>query len=231
MNINNFNIEIERKNIKNINLKVYPSLKIKVSIPIDMDISILKRFIISKESWINSKLKMYEEQSRLTHRRYISGEDHFVNGKRYILKVYDSNAPKIKISNSKTLEMYVRKSSSIENKEKLLNKFYKDILEKKLVKFISEYENIINIKINGFVIRKMKNKWGSCDSERKVLNFNVELAKKKDSEIKYVVVHELLHLIEKKHNNHFKELISTYYPKWKNCQESLNQVLKENKIC
>ena len=97
MLINNFEIEVKRKQVKNINLKVYPDLTIKVSVPKNMDIDTLKRMIISKEEWINNQLKRYREQNRITKRNYVSGEDHYLYGKRYILKVCDSYTPIINI--------------------------------------------------------------------------------------------------------------------------------------
>ena len=84
MIINGYDIEIKRKNVKNINLKVYPNLKISVSIPYAMELSSVRRMIISKEKWLNDRLKLYEEQIRMTKRKYVSGEDHYLNGKRYI---------------------------------------------------------------------------------------------------------------------------------------------------
>lgn len=231
MIINGYDIEIKRKNVKNINLKVYPNLKISASIPYAMELSSVKRMIISKEKWLNNRLELYEEQIRMTKRKYVSGEDHYLNGKRYVLTVVDSNKPSVIKQGTKKLLMNVRKSSSIENKEKLMYSFYKEELEKKLDKFIPELEKMIGVNSNKYYIRKMKNKWGSCNHEKRILVFNVELAKKKDNEIKYVIIHELIHLIEKKHNDKFKELVETYCPKWETYHKSLNKVLNENKIC
>jgi Predicted metal-dependent hydrolase len=225
MLINNFDIEVNRKQVKNINLKVYPDLTIKASIPENMDIATVERMIISKEDWINNQLKRYEEQNRMTKRSYVSGEDHYLNGKRYILKVCDSNTPMIKIENNNTMMMYVRKSSSVENKERLMNCFYKENLENKLKKFIPLWEDKIGVKSNCYSIRKMKNKWGSCNTDKKEINFNLELAKKKDSEIQYVVIHELLHLIERNHNEKFRNLMYSFCPKWELYQETLNEIL------
>lgn len=231
MLINGFNVDVQRKKVKNINLRVYPNLEIKASVPEKMEIATIKRMVISKEEWIKERLKKYEEQIRLTKRRYISGEDHYLNGKRYILKVIDSNVHSVKIENAKSLVMYVRKSSSVENKEKLMNSFYKEQLSIKINKYLPELENLIDIKCEGYSIRKMKNKWGSCNNEKKTLIFNVDLAKKKDVEIKYVIIHEVLHLIEKKHNNHFRKLMDYYCPKWEIYHESLNKILSDNKTC
>ena len=155
MLINNFNIEVNRKQVKNINLKVYHDLTIKASVPENMNIDIAKRMIMSKEDWINKQLKKYEEQNRITKRSYVSGEDHYLNGKRYILRVYNSNKTSIKIENN-TIKMYVRKSSSIKNKERLLNCFYKEKLEDKLKKYIPLWEDRIGVKSNCYSIRKMQ---------------------------------------------------------------------------
>lgn len=231
MLINGFNVDIQRKKVKNINLRVYPNLDIRASVPENMEMSSIKRMIISKEEWLNERLKKYEDQIRLTKRKYISGEDHYLNGKRYILKVVDSNAPSIKKEKAKSIVMYVRKSSSIENKEKLMNSFYKEQLSLKINKYLPELESIIKVKSNGYSIRKMKNKWGSCNREMKTLIFNVDLAQKKDAEIKYVIIHELLHFIEKNHNEHFRELMEFYCPKWEQYHSSLNKILNDNKMC
>ncbi len=229
MLINNYNIEINRKDVKNINLKVYPDLSIKASVPKDMNISKVKTMIISKDEWIKNQLRKYEEQNRISKREYVSGEDHYLNGKRYILRVYDSNTPSIKIEKNNILAMYVRKSSSVENKEKLLNSFYKENLKVKIDKFMPELEDLIGVKPKKYYIRKMKNKWGSCSTEKKEIIFNLDLAKKKDVEIKYVIIHELIHLIERRHNDNFRLLMNKYCPKWEQYHDSLNEVLNDNK--
>ncbi len=230
MLINNIEIEVNRKQVKNIYLKVYPDLTIKASVPKNMDIGMIERMIISKEDWINNQLKRYKEQNRITKRSYVSGEDYYLNGKRYILRVCDSYTPRIKIENSNTMMMYVRKSSSVKNKERLLNSFYKENLDNKLKKYIPFWEDKIGVKSNCYFIRKMKNKWGSCNISKKELNFNLDLAQKKDSEIQYVVIHELLHLKESKHNKNFKNLMCEYCPKWEEYHESLNQILSYDSV-
>lgn len=228
MLINNFHIEINRKQVKNINLKVYPDLTIKASVPENMDMGTVERMIISKEEWLKNQLKRYEAQNRITKRSYVSGEDHYLNGKRYILRVYDSNTPNIKVEKGNTIAMYVRKNSSIDNKERIMNGFYKENLEKKLEKLIPIWEEKIGVKSKGYSIRKMKNKWGSCNTEKKLINFNLELAKKRNVEIQYVVIHELIHLIERNHNENFRRLMYEFCPKWEFYHDSLNTVLNPN---
>lgn len=225
MLINNYEIEIFRKKVKNVNLRVYPDLTIKASIPMDIDIEVVEKIITAKSNWIREQLKKYKEQERITKRKYISGENHYLNGKRYILKVFDSNTPCVKVSNIKTINMYVRKNSSIDNKNKLMYQFYKEELQKKLDKYVPKWESKIGIKVNNYSIRKMKARWGTCNIQNKTIIFNLELAKKKDSEIQYVIVHEMLHFIEQSDNDNFKKLLNKYYPQWSKNKNNMNELL------
>ena len=111
-----------------------------------------------------------------------------------------------------------------------MNSFYKEQLTIKINKYMPELENKMNVKCNGYSIRKMKNKWGSCNHDNKTIIFNVDLAKKKDSEIKYVIIHELAHLIEKNHDERFKQIMDCYCPKWEEYNVSINELLGSNKI-
>ena len=225
MVINNHEVEIIRKNVKNINLKVYPDLSIKVSAPEKMDISMIEKMIISKEEWINKQLKKYDEQIRIAKRKFVSGEDHYFNGKRYILKVHYSTVPCIKLINNTNIDMYVRKDSSLDSKKRLMSNFYRENLKAKLEKYIPKWEQEIGVQANNYFIRKMKNRWGSCNTNNKTIIFNLDLAKKKDCEIQYVIIHELLHLIERKHNENFKQLLNKYCPKWEIYRETLNEII------
>lgn len=230
MIINDRKIEIKRKNVKHINLKIYPDLSIKASIPLEMNLNTVRKMILTKDNWINAQLKKYENQLRITKREYISGEDHYLNGKRYILNIIDSKTPRVCVRDKKNIDMYVKKTSSFENKEKLMNSFYKNYLSEKIEKYLFQIETLMNVKCNEYSIRKMKNKWGSCNSDKKTIIFNSDLAKKNDAEIKFVITHELAHLIEKKHNNHFREIMNYYCPKWEDYNVSINELLNSNGI-
>lgn len=223
----NYEIEVNRKKIKNVNLKVYPNCEIKVSIPEKMDIEYVQRMINSKAEWLKKQLQKYEEQKRIETREYVSGEDHYFNGKRYILKVHTEtkNVACIKIERSNIMDMYVKENSSVNVKSRVLNNFYKEKLEKKIKKYLEKWEEIIGVKVNDFSIRKMKNRWGSCNVNKKTIIFNLELAKKSNDEIQFVVVHELVHLIERYHNDNFRSLMDKFYPKWKKYQNSINELL------
>lgn len=230
MIVNGQEIEITRKQVKNINLRVYPDGKIKVSIPLNTRNSAVKSYIESKEEWINAQLQRFEEQARMMKRDYVSGEDAYLNGKRYILKVYeDTNSGFATIENSKTIGLHLKKNASYETRKRIMNSFYREKLEQKLNDLVPKWEEKIGVSSNNYCIRKMKNRWGSCNTKKKEINFNIELAKKKDVEVQYVVIHELLHLIEEKHNDNFTNLLYKYCPKWEEYHDTLNEVINSVK--
>ena len=230
MIVNGQEIEITRKQVKNINLRVYPDGKIKASIPLNTRNSAVKSYIESKEEWINAQLQRFEEQARMMKRDYVSGEDAYLNGKRYILKVYeDTNSGFATIENSKIIGLHLKKDASYETRERIMNSFYREKLEQKLDDLVPKWEEKIGVNSNNYYIRKMKNRWGSCNTKKKEINFNIELAKKKDVEVQYVVIHELLHLIEEKHNDNFTNLLYKYCPKWEEYHDTLNDVINSIK--
>lgn len=225
MLINNREVNIIYKNVKNISLRVYPNLDIKLVVPTNTSMDRINRVLISKDEWITNKIDKYFNQIRIGEREYVSGEDIYLNGKRHILKVVDSNKPGVFIKDNNHIVLNVRKGSSNFNKEKIINNFYKEQLQKKLDKYMPIWEEKIKVKPSSFEIRKMKNRWGNCNQTSKIIIFNLYLAQKDDFEIQYVIIHELIHLIERHHNENFKSLMNKYYPKWKDCQITINNLL------
>lgn len=82
----------------------------------------------------------------------------------------------------------------------------------------------MNVSPKSFGIRKVKTKWGSCNDETKTIWFNIELAKKPKECIDYIIVHELVHLIERKHNKNFIILMNKYMPNWQLRKKALSEL-------
>ena len=224
-----YNVLLLKRNVKRVNIKIYPDCSIRISAPKEVSIDKIEKIMKKHKKNIDNQITKFKRQERLIQREYVSGEDHYINGKRYILEVIDSSYAKIEIVNYKTIRMYVRKSSSINNKERLMNSFYKKLLEDKIQRYMPIISEEIGVEPKSYRVRKMKNKWGCCNRNNSTITFNLELAKKNDSEIKYVITHELLHLIEQKHNNNFYDLMNKYYPTWKKYHNSINRIISEKK--
>lgn len=105
----------------------------------------------------------------------------------------------------------------------LLENYYRQVLREKIQTCINQYEKILNESIQGFKIQKMKRIWGSCNIAKRTLLFNLELAKAPSEGIEYVVVHELLHLKARHHNEYFRDLLSLYLPNWQRAKASLKE--------
>ncbi len=217
-------IDVEFKNIKNINLKVdRNSRKISISAPINADINYLKKFAASKLDWIQKQQEKTSTHTPKTQKEYITGETHYFLGKTYSLEVIESNdRPKIYLATDRII-MQIPFGSVIEQREKFLYELYRVQLKRILPDLISKWEKVINVKIDDYGIKKMKTKWGTCNRNAKRIWLNLELGKKPVEVIEYIIVHELVHLLERYHNKRFYDFMSLFLPDWKKYKEELNK--------
>ncbi|MGJ0290552.1 M48 family metallopeptidase [Aliarcobacter cryaerophilus] len=220
--VSGLEIAIERKDIKNLHIGVYPpNGKVRVATPLKLNDEAVRLAVISRLSWIKKQQQSFLKQPRQTKREMVSGESHYLFGKRYLLDVkYENGKHKIVKKHSK-LHLFVKENTTIENRLKVLEKYYRENLAIELDNLITKWKSTIGVKIDSWQIQKMKTKWGSCNIEAKRLLFNLELAKVPIECIEYIVVHEILHLLERHHNDIFKALMDKYVTDWQSRKESL----------
>lgn len=217
-------VEVIRKDIKNIHLSVYPPQgRVRISTPLRMDLENIRFFTISKIGWIRKQQRKLQSQKRETPREYITRESHYYLGKRYLLKVIEQNTASKVILKHSTIELYVRRGASVEQRQNILNGWYRQQLKDLLPKCITELEKKMNVKVAEFGIRKMKTKWGTCNAEAKKIWLNLELAKKPIESIEYILTHEMVHLLERHHNEKFIAYMDKFLPQWKHHREELNR--------
>jgi len=218
-------IEVVRKNIKNLHLAVYPPEgRVRVAAPLHMTEDAVRLAIITRISWIRKKQKAFKNQERQSRREMITGESHYFQGRRYRLRVVEINRPPtVKLSNNSTIELRVRPDSDRAKREAVLNEWYRKKLKEQIPAMISEWEPRIGVKVADWGVRKMKTRWGSCNTKARRIWLNLELAKKSLPCLEYVVVHEMLHLIERHHNDRFKSLMSELLPNWQTTRDELNR--------
>jgi predicted metal-dependent hydrolase len=225
MKVSSLTVETIRKDIKNIHLGVYPpNGRIRMAVPLRTSDESARLFVISKTSWIKKQQKVFSNHTRQTPRKYVTGETHYIFGKAYRLDIIKSNeSPKIKIRKKTHIELNIKSRTTIKGKEKLFNEFYRSELENMISKSIKKWEKKVGVKPKEYRIKKMKTKWGTCNDKDKRIWLNLELAKKPYHCIDYVIVHELIHLKERKHNDRFISLLESAYPRWQEHKEELNQ--------
>ena len=228
--INNIEIELTKKNIKNLHLSVHPpDGRVKISAPQYMDTDTIRLFAISKLSWIRKQQKKFINQERQPEREYVSGESHYFLGQRYLLNVIYTNKRKqgVEIRNKKYIDLYVRENTPKHLRERVMTEWYRRELKKLIPPIIAKWEPIIGVGVNEFGVKKMKTRWGSCNPKAKRIWLNLELVKKSPTCIEYVVVHEMTHLLERKHNERFIAYMDKFLPNWRAIKEELNGLIYE----
>ncbi|MCF6155665.1 MAG: M48 family peptidase [Candidatus Brocadia sp.] len=222
--LSNLPIDVIQKDIKNIHLGVYPPIgRVRISAPLRMDLETIRVFALSKLSWIKKQQQKLLSQERETPREFLTQESHYYLGKRYLLKVFEHNAaPKVILKHS-VLELYVRPGASIEKKRVVLEEWYRQKLKEIVPEYIACWKKKMRLDGVEYAIKKMKTKWGTCNREAKRIWLNLELAKKSKECIEYIIVHEMVHLLERHHNERFIAYMDTYLLKWRFYKEELNK--------
>lgn len=220
-------VQTVRKNIKNIHIGVYPpNGRVRVAAPLRTKDETIRLIVLSKIPWIRKQQDKFVRQEREAPREYVSGESHYFLGQRYILNVIQGPyRPNILITGKKQMDMFVGPVTSLAERNKIMEKFYRQELRKELDCKIKKWEEKLGVYTNEVKIKKMKTKWGSANIKDRRVWFNLELAKKSQKCLSYVVLHELTHLIERHHNKHFKEIITSMMPNWKLYREELNNLI------
>lgn len=227
MIVSDISVDVVKKDIKNIHLAVYPPTgRVRLSSPHSMRAESLRLFVISKLGWIRKHIRNMNSQIREPEREYIQGESHWVQGQRYLLNIIEEEKPpKVEIRNKKYLDLYVRAGSDKSKREDVVKEWYRELLKNQIPSLIEKWEEELEVEIADWGVRQMKTKWGSCNVDDQRIWLNLELAKKPKHSLDYVVLHEMVHLKERHHNDRFKELLDHYMPSWRQRREELNEVV------
>ncbi len=217
-------IHVVSKDIKNIHLSVHPPHgKVTIAAPLHMDLETIRLFSIAKLGWIRKQQTKFETQQREAPREYLSRESHYYLGKRYLLQIVEQDAtPQVVLKHS-TIELQVRPGTTKEQKEALLQAWYRGQLREIISPYIAKLEKKMQVKVAQIHIRTMKTKWGTCNPKAARILLNTELAKKPIESIEYVLTHEMVHLLERNHNDKFMVYMDKFLPNWKHLREELNQ--------
>ena len=222
-------LELVRKDIKNLHLAVYPpDGRVRLSAPRYVDEETLSLFVASKVPWIRKKQRAIEEQPRQTPREFVDRESHYFMGRRYLMRVHEIAPPRrfatAELGGKKFLDVHVSETTSLEQKKRAVEKFYRAELRTVLEELVPLWEERMKVESSGWRIRPMKTKWGSCNTLRKTMLFNLELIKQPIECIEYVVVHELAHLIERGHGPRFQAVLDAHMPGWRHLQAKLHEL-------
>ena len=213
--------EVAHKRIRNIHLRVIPpDGKVRISAPFRVKNEVIYKFAYSKLDWIK---KQRIRISNYTHEsyQYINQETHYFRGRKYQLKIQENKEnPVVQLLNDEIV-LQVPEGADIETRRVALQNWYHLQLEILIPPLITKWESILNVSVKRFSIRSMKTRWGSCTPKTRNIRINLELIKWAPECLEYIVVHELVHLLEASHNKKFKTLMDKFYPKWKYYRKEL----------
>ena len=219
-------IDVVRKNIKNMHLAVYPPTgRVRIAAPLRINDEAVRLFAISKITWIRKQQRNFVAQDRQPPRQFKERESHYFLGKRYLLRIIEKEAPPKLVFKTKTyIDLYVRPNSTTEQRQTIMNEWYRAELKKLIPPIIYKWQKEIGVTVADWQVKQMKTKWGTCNIEKKRIWINLELAKKPIHCLEYIIVHEMIHLLERHHNDRFRFLIEKFLPQWKFYKEELNRL-------
>jgi len=219
-------IEIVRKDIKNMHLAVYPPAgRVRLAAPHRVGDDALRQFAISRLSWIKKQQRRFREQDRETEREYVSGETHYFKGQRYQLTVqYITSGKHRLVLDGQRMTLYVREGTTPARRGQVFDALYRDYLKEETTRLMAIWQPRIGVTARDVRIQRMRTKWGSCNPDTGRILLNLELAKKPVLCLEYIIVHELIHLIERTHNDHFMAILNQHIPDWVHRREVLNRL-------
>jgi len=217
-------VQIVRKDIKNLHLGVYPPHgRVRVAAPLALSDDAVRLAVVSRLGWIKRQRAKFEAQPRQSEREMVSGESHYFLGRRYRLRVIEHNGPaKMFLRGNSTIDLYIRKGSRVGGREQVLRRWYRAQLKALIPPLLDKWQPVLGVWVAGWGVKKMKTKWGSCTSNSRRIWLNLELAKKPVHCLEYLIVHELVHLIERHHDDGFVSLMNQHLPQWRHYRKELN---------
>ena len=217
-------VEVVRKDIKNLHLGVYPPMgRVRVAAPLVVNDEAVRLAVIDKLGWIKRQRAQFAKQPRQSAREMVNGESHYFFGRRYRLRVHEIDAPaRVALRGVASMDLFVRPGASAEKREAVLLDWHRASMRSVITDLLAHWQPKLGVQVAHWGIKKMKTKWGSCNVSARRIWLNLELAKKPVQCLEYIVVHELVHLLERNHTERFSALMDRYLPDWRTRREVLN---------
>ena len=223
--VSGIRVEVLRKDIKNLHLGVYPpNGRVRVAAPLVVSDEAVRLAVIDKLGWIRRQKAKFAEQPRQSQREMVNGESHYFLGQRYRLRVHEHDGPaRVAVRGVASLDLFIRPGCSADQREAVLLRWHREQLKTLIPPVLEKWQPILGVEVADWGVKRMKTKWGSCNPASRRVWFNLELAKKPVQCLEYIVVHELVHLLERHHNERFAALVEAHVPQWRQFREMLKK--------
>lgn len=223
--IGDITIAVTRKNIKNVHLSVHPPEgRVTLATPTETRLEVARAYAITKLAWIREQQGKLRNQDRETPREFIERESHYLWGRRHLLTVIERDTKPSVTVDHKRITLNVRPGSDRAKRATVIHEWHKSLLHEIIPALIRKWEPKLGVQVKAYFLQRMKTKWGSCNNKVGHIRLNTELVKKPKDLIEYVIVHEMIHLIEPTHSERFLLLLSDNYPAWREARAELNEL-------
>jgi len=218
-------IRVTQKDIKHVHLSVHPpDGRVTLVAPRRTRLEVARAYAISKLGWIRMQQEKLTLQARETPRRYIERESHSLWGRRHLMTIRHRDAkPSVSVDH-KRITLTVRPGSDAAKRAEVIHEWHRALLHEVVPMLIEKWESKLKVRSTGYFLQRMKTKWGSCNHRDGHFRLNTELAKKPKDLLKYVVVHEMVHLLEPTHGERFVAILQWHYPTWREARAELNEL-------
>lgn len=218
-------IAVSRKAVKNVHLSVHPPAgHVTLVAPTGTRLEVARAFAISKLGWIRDQRAKLLGQARETPRQFVERESHYLWGRRYLMSVVTKDAKPVVTRDHRRITLTVRPGSTLAKREEVIEEWQRALLHELVPVLIRKWEAKLGVKVSGYFLQRMKTKWGGCNHRAGNIRLNTELVKKPKDLLEYVVVHEMLHLVEPTHSERFAALLEQHYPTWREARAELNEL-------
>jgi len=218
-------IAMTRKDIKNVHLSVHPpSGRVTLVAPLATRPEVARAYAASKIGWIRDQQAKLLGQARETPRQFVERESHYLWGRRYLLSLVEKDVKPFVRLDHRRITLTVRPGSSPAKREEIMQEWHRSLLHEAVPPLIRKWEAKLGVEVASYFLQRMKTKWGSCNSRQRNIRLNTELVKKPRDLLEYVILHEMVHLIEPNHSERFLTLMTKHYPAWREARAELNDL-------
>lgn len=223
--LGDISIAVTRKEIKNVHLSVHPpDGRVTLATPTGTRLEVARAYAISKLSWIREQQEKLRHQARETPRQFIERESHYLWGRRHLLTVVERDTKPSVVVDHKRITLFVRPDSDQAKRASVIHEWHKALLHELVPSLIHKWESKLDVQVTAYFLQRMKTKWGGCNPKMGHIRLNTELVKKPKDLIEYVVIHEMVHLLEPTHSDRFIEAIEAHCPTWREARAELNEL-------
>lgn len=218
-------ILVTRKAIKNVHLSVHPpDGRVTLVTPTATRLDVARAYAISKLGWIRQQQEKLRGQARETPRKFVERESHYVWGRRHLMTIKHADTkPRVTLDH-KRITLTVRPGSDAQKRAEVIHDWHKSLLHTAIPPLIKKWQTKLKVHVTSYFLQRMKTKWGSCNHRARNIRLNTELVKKPKDLLEYIIVHEMVHLLEPTHSERFIAILEKHYPSWREARAELNDL-------